>query len=382
MTCKKSVVLFTICILLFDCSSRERSIPVIDLQNPTNAKEIYLSEMLTDIYMVRLETLDEALLGQYTNYLVSERFIITIDNEKILQFTGKGEFIRTLARAGRGPDEFMRVDAFALDKTNDILYINHRGDLKHIVVFDLNKDESKKRIPTGVDNVISQMIVLNDSVLIMVPRMNKEYNLYYLSTSGRILDGIAPPIVKGIGLETSIERVLNDVYYMPKEYDTLYTVKGTRKEPYCFFFVEDRFTFENNEVGNFVYVSVNAPGFLIVNKAHARIILNNDGETFSMNADKLTRYWINKKDHSVSEIKGFYNDYFGIREEIDPWSNYVFLNNDLAFITYPSFDLKKMIKATLESKKLDDTVRLRISTLNEQIGENDNPVLVIGKLRN
>ncbi|MBN1789088.1 MAG: 6-bladed beta-propeller [Bacteroidales bacterium] len=382
MTYKKSFILFSICIVLFNCSSRERSIPVIDLQKPGSVKEIFLSEMITDIYMVRLETSDEVLLGQYTNYLVSEKYIITIDNEKILQFTGKGKFIRTLAKVGRGPDEFMRVDAFALDKINDILYINHRGDSKHIVVFNLSKDESIKRIPTGVDNIISQMIVLNDSVLIMVPRMNKEYNLYYLSTSGRILDGIAPPKVKGIGLQTSIERVLNNVYYMPKEYDTMYTVIRTGIEPYCFFNVEDRFSFENNEVGNFVYISVNAPGFLLANKAHARIEINDDGETYSMNADKLTRYWINKKDHSVSEIKGFYNDYFGIREEIDPWSNYVFVNNDLAFITYPSFDLKKMIKATLESKNLDEVVRHRISILNEQTGENDNPVLVIGKLRN
>ena len=378
---KKAAIILAICLTLFDCSSEKKSIPTIDLQNPNLTKGLNLSEILSDIYVVRLETSDEMLLGQYTNYLVSERFIVTIDYDKILQFSNRGKFIKTLATAGRGPDEFTRVDAFALDGEKDILYINHRGDSQHIIAYDLKKGERIKRIPTGVDNLISQMIVSDDSVLVIIPRMNKEYNLYYLSTSGRILNGIAPPKAKGIGLETSIEKVLHDLYYMPKEYDTLYLVNKSAKEPYCFFNIEDRFTYDNNEIGNFVYLSVNAPNFLIANKVHARIEMNDDGETYSMNGDKITRYWVDKKDFSVCEITGFYNDFFGIDEEFDPWENYLFVNNDLAFISYSAFNLKQLIKETLESENLDKAVKHRISTLNEQINKNDNPILVIGKLK-
>ena len=56
--------------------------------------------------------------------------------------------------------------------------------------------------------------------------MNREYNLYNLTTSGKLINGIAPPEVKGIGLQTSIDMVMNELYYMPKEFDTLYIVKG------------------------------------------------------------------------------------------------------------------------------------------------------------
>ncbi len=378
---KKIAILFAIVLLMFECSPEKKSIPVIDLQNINQTKVVKLSDMLGDIYVVRLETSDGILLGEDTYYLVSEKYIITIDKDKILQFSGNGKYIRNLAKAGKGPDEFLRADAWALDDKKGILYINHRGDSRHIIVFDLGNGERINRISTGVDNLISQMIVLNDTVLAVMPRMNKEISFYDLSTSGRILSVVAPPGAKGIGLESSIEMVSDKLYYMPKEYDTLYLLNGTRKEPYCFFNVEDRFTFDNNETGNFVYLSANAPNFIIANKVHARIKMNSDGETYSMNGDKITRYWVDKHGFSVSEITGFYNDYLGIQEKFKPWQDYLFLSNNLGFIKYSSFNLKQLIEKTLESEKTDRTQKDRILSLNEEINENDNPVLLIGKLK-
>jgi hypothetical protein len=379
----KTLRLIFLLILITSCTGRnpQKPVPFIDLQNPVEAKDLFLSELLDDIRIVQLETADEILLGQYTNYLVGERYIITIDNDKILQFSNRGEFIRKLAKAGNGPEEFLRAEAFALDDKNNILYINHRGDSRHISAFELKTGERIKRIPTGVDNLISQIIVSGDSILTVVPRMNRQYNFYNMTTSGKFVNGIAPPGVKGIGLQTSIDMVMNELYYMPKEYDTLYKVKETSLKPYCFFHIEDRFTYENNEVGNFVYLSANAPGFIIANKAHARIKLNDDGETFSMNADKQTRYYINKNDFAVAEIKDFKNDFLGIDEVLDQWDDYLFITNNLGFVCYSSFELKQKIAKALESKKLDNLIKQKISSLNQEIKENDNPVILIGKLK-
>ena len=379
----KTIMLIFLLILLTSCTggNRQKPVPVIDLQNPRDTRDIYLSELLDDIHIVKLETGDEILLGQYTSYLVGEKFVITIDENKILQFSNNGGFLRTLARAGNGPDEFLRAEVFALDDNNDILYVNHRGDSRNILTFDLKTGNRLKRIPTGVDNLISQIIVSGDSILTVVPRMNKDYNLYNLTTSGKFVDGIAPPDIKEIGLQTSIDMVINELYYMPKEYDTLYLVKGTSYKPYCFFHIEDRFTYENNEIGNFVYLSANTPGFMIANKAHASIKLNDDGETFSMNADKQTRYLISKNDFAVTGIKDFRNDLLGIDEDLDQWANYLYINNNLGYVVYSSFELKQKITKALESNKLDDPVKQRILALNQEIKENDNPVLVIGNLK-
>jgi hypothetical protein len=379
----KTIRFIILIILAASCTggTRQEPVPVIDLQNPGETRDLFLSELLDDIRIVKLETNNEILLGQNTNYVVGERYLISIDNDKILQFSNDGGFLRTLSKAGNGPDEFLRAEAFALDDKNDILYINHRGDSRNILVFDLNTGERIKRIPTGVDNLISQIIVSGDSILTLVPRMNREYNLYSLTTSGKLINGIAPPKVKGIGLQTSIDMVMDKLYYMPKEYDTLYLVNGATYRPYCFFHIEDRFTYENNETGNFVYLSANAPGFIIANKAHAIIKMNEDEETFSKNADKQTRYFINKNDFSVTEIKDIKNDFLGIDEELDQWDNYLSITNNLGFVCYSSFELKQKIEKALKSNKLENTVKQRILHLNQEIKENDNPVLLIGNLK-
>ncbi len=378
---RKTIILLSICLTLIDCSSEKNNIPVINLQSTTQAKVINLSEMLKDVYIVQLETSPDILLGEDTYYLVSEKFIITIDREKILQFSGTGKYIRTLAKEGNGPDEFLRAEAFALDEKNEILYINHRGDSKNIGVYNLKDGKRIKRIPTGVDNLISQIAVLKDTVLVITPRMNQEYNLFYLSTTGRIISGIAPPVVKGIGLQSSIEKVLDKLYYMPKEYDTLYLAENTAKEPFCYFNVEDRFTYDNNEIGNFVYLSLIAPDFMIANKIHAAIKMNGDGETYSMNADKAELFLIDNKNFTVTGVKKFHNDFLGVEDPFDPWQNYLSTTDDLGFLRYSSFNLKQLIKKALETGNLENPIRQRISLLYGQINENDNPILVIGKYK-
>ena len=202
---------------------------------------------------------DSILLGPNTFYLVGDKHIISIDQNKILQFSKDGAFIRILIKAGKGPEEFLRAEAFALDDKNDILFINHRGDSHNISIYNLTNGQRIKRIRTGVDNLISQIIVTGDSILTIVPMMSKEYNFYYLTTSGDFISGFAPPKAKNIGLETSTNFTDNILFYMPKEYDTLYIVNKNSSTPYCFFNIDNRFSYDKNEIGNFVFLSSNAP---------------------------------------------------------------------------------------------------------------------------
>jgi hypothetical protein len=380
-TLKNALLILTICITSIGCTSEKKSTPIIDLQNITQNKLVNLSEMLYDINIVRLDTSKDLMLSENADFLVNERYIVAIDQEKILQFSGEGEFIRVLAKAGRGPDEFIRAEVYDIDDKNDILYLNHRGDSKHIMAYNLKNGALIKKFPSGIDNLLKQMIVVDDSTLVINANMNKEYNLFYLSTAGELINGIAPPEENGIGLMTTIGKVSDNYYYMPKEYDTLYAFDNLALEPCCFFDVDDRFTLDNNETGNFIFLPSIAPKFIIVNKVHAKIKLNDDGETFTMWGDESTLFWIDRADYSVSRITGFHNDYFGIDETFDPWEDYLIVDNDLAYIKYSSFELKQSIEEALDSENLDHEVKQRISSLNEKIDENANPILIIGKLR-
>ena len=376
-------LLFVILILLtVSCVDKDpTSIPTIDLQFSVKSKDINLSDLLVDIKIITLETTDNNLLGQNTYYLVGEKNIISVDQEKILQFSINGEFIRTLSKAGKGPNEFLRAEAFALDEKNDILFLFHRGDPNNILTFNLEDGLLDERIPTRGDNLISQIIVNEDSILIIVPRMNQDFNFYYLTKSGNFISGFPPPKTRNIGLQTSINMVDNQLFYMPKEYDTLFILNNYFFKPYCFFKIDDRFSYINNEIGNFIYLSANAPSFLIANKVHASIILNADGETFSMNADKQTRYFISKKDFSIYEITDYFNDFLGFKENLNQWESYLYVTDDIGYIFYSAFEMKQKIKEILNSGNISNQVRERVVELDKKIDENDNPILFVGKLK-
>jgi hypothetical protein len=356
------------------------TLPTVALQNPKQKKVVRLSEMLSNFSLVKLETSKDILIGEGTKYLVSDKFIITAGPDKILLFSNKGKYIRTIAVTGKGPNEYANIVACTIDDKNGILYINQRDDPGIILAYNLNKNEPVRKIPTGKGNLLYYIVVLSNNVLAISPGNNMEYNILFLSTSGKILSEVSPS--KGIGIGISISKVSDEVYYKPKQIDTLYIINNYKKVPYCYIKVESRATLTNNEKGNFVFLPSIGSNFMIAKKLHAtNIEYNSDYEALRYQIDKSTLYWIEKNDFTASEITGFYNDYFGIEETFNPYNNYLSVCNDFGFIRYSSFELKKWLNKTLESPDLDNSVKLKISKFNDDLNENDNPVLIFGKLK-
>ena len=64
---KKTIIFLAICLTMIDCSSEKKTTPIINLLNANQSKVINLSDMLRDIYIVRLETSEE-ILSCFTHF--------------------------------------------------------------------------------------------------------------------------------------------------------------------------------------------------------------------------------------------------------------------------------------------------------------------------
>lgn len=374
----KFILFLFLCSLQLNCWSQKNTIPEVDLQNPQKTKLVRLSEMISNLSLVKLETSKEILIGQSTKFLVGDKNIIAVGEDKILLFSNTGKYIRTIAVTGRGPNEYENVVACTLDDKNGILYINQRDNPGTILAYNVNKNEPVRKISTGITNLLYYIVVLSDNVLAISPGNNEEYNLLFISTSGKILKKVYPS--KGIGIGITISKAGDIFYYKPKQTDTLYIMENFNKVPYCYIKAENRATLTNHEKANFVILSNIGSNFMIARKLHVTIQLGPNLDKIKYKPDKSAMYWIDKKDFSVSEITGFYNDYFGINEAFSPFLNYLSVCNDFGYISYPAFQLKQWLKKALESPDLDNSLRLKISKFNEGLDENDNPVLIYGKI--
>ena len=124
--------------LVSACDEKKEKSILIDLDQSFDTKEIKLSELADDIRCIPLETNGDFLLpDNNTMYWVSDKYIISISDKDIRQFSSEGKFIRKLANAGKGPDEYSSILSYTVDENKDILYYGHQRDWNHIFAFNL-----------------------------------------------------------------------------------------------------------------------------------------------------------------------------------------------------------------------------------------------------
>ena len=109
--------------LLASCQSKHTEIQVIDIDNPSGSIDLKISDLLDDITIVPLETRDDLLLTTAKDFfIVTDHFILASTGEKLLQFDRKGNYIKTLANRGNGPNEFNKLLSHIVDEQREVLY--------------------------------------------------------------------------------------------------------------------------------------------------------------------------------------------------------------------------------------------------------------------
>ena len=115
--------ILVICIfLLFVSCSPQTVCHVIDIDSPTGSVDLRLSDLLDNITYVPLETREDLLLSTANTFIVTDHYIIVFTNERLLQFNRQGNYIKTLATKGNGPNEFINLRSPLVDHKREILY--------------------------------------------------------------------------------------------------------------------------------------------------------------------------------------------------------------------------------------------------------------------
>ena len=102
-----------------------------------------MSEILDHLSIISFETHPEALLPDYFNVWVGDRYL-AFTKEKVLMFSSEGKYLRKLIEQERGPEEFFIVLGYYVDEKEDLLYLAD-GDRK-IDVVDIQKEKMLQKI--------------------------------------------------------------------------------------------------------------------------------------------------------------------------------------------------------------------------------------------
>jgi len=108
-------------------SASDSTLITIDIPGSIQNKgEVKLSEITSDIEFIQLETNKECLINaEKSECFITGHYILVISRKPVgvMLFDRKGKFIRRIGQVGKGPNEYVYIDAGCIDPRGRFIYL-------------------------------------------------------------------------------------------------------------------------------------------------------------------------------------------------------------------------------------------------------------------
>lgn len=396
-------------LIITSCKESSYEIPTIDFKNFDNKIDLSLSDLISDIRVVPLETREDLLLSNSMPIAIGEKYIIASNKNELHQFDRDGRHIRVLAVQGKGPNEFNQITGFIIDNKNDILYYKdfQSGEVlkrvnletgEHLPAFDFGEKEfyvetidqngnlygfeasryvfrfgDDEAEENGSYNIFSIYDPVKDTV--------KEITTLHPYTPSSASKGM-------LAIESDI-NIINLNYS-----DTLYKYNDGELTKRAIFKLENKMT-DLSTGGEGVNLSYVMSDGIILSKTNTGFQQGQNSEgviTISIKSTISDRIYLNNKGE-VSSINSILFESFGYKkrlqkDEIDaepdetnitigmPRYNYgygFYLLDPIVYI--------QLLEYAIESKDVSEKLKNDYREQLNNIDEESNPILIIGKVK-
>jgi len=367
-----------------------------DLSNNWRSMEkVNLSEIAEAIEYVALETSPECILGPENSLQVTilKDYLVVHDHNKVMRvFDRQGKYLNDVGKIGEGPEEYFQLNKYYIDENRGEIYILSLDSKCMVYGFD---GQFKRQFKAG--GQASRIIVNKDGnigllYLSMTADMQDTARLAWFDSKGKAITSI--PLYQNTTMGGGWYTDSNvDLYYFDGNvrfgeipFDTLYQLEqGKSFEPAWSFepgpksipseVLHNRIRFIT-EINDYTVIY-----FLRETSRHFFLTGGYNSNMYKILCDKETGFAITADLRELARHpyeSGLYNDIDG---GMPFWPNTT--DNDVATICLSPMELLDYLEnqkgqdlSEFDTKKRQEFERL-VSTLNE----NDNPVVMIVKLK-
>lgn len=360
---------------LDDCpviASKTRGLTTLDFSLVKDTFNIPISRLLSDFEFVQLEDKEEALISHPSAFAISDNYIgLSSYPDGYKLFNKKGEFLTTVSSKGGGPDEYWVgvYDSYIDEKNNRIYLLSYRAS--KLLVFDLegNPQEHipfpfhvhKGRFKINVDKKELTMTAL--------PFLDTPSVVWKQDFKGNILQQIdsGPFIVDPGDYSNEINESFNtentdfSVFLWGTIQDSLYHYNEKENNLSPVFTVKWK-----SDIIQHIYGEL--PGFYF-----CRLIYS------PASPDYTPKYPMIIVDKNT--LRGCYANFkFDVLGDIDGASWITFIRGYCIVNMFPHELKEQATQALAQPEKLTPEMGEKLKRLSN-ITENDNNVLLIGKLK-
>jgi hypothetical protein len=376
-----------------------------DLDNCKLSIELKLSDLIEDYRLVSLETINESLLGDFTNIInLSGDYILIEDGNNVYKFSKDGKFIKLLLKNGRGPGETSGSCRYFFNKNNSILYFEDDFiENENIRCYDVKAEKILPSIKKCFPGRWLNFIVFQDSLIMgsiegVMRGESNPYAVFVQNFKGEFIWGIRSNKTFIIPRSDINDNVLQRFEIYPGERstylkylydDTLFTIKDRKLSAYLIpeyknkIHKSNMMPFEGDRFIN--YDSYQGTTYVFVR--HSLFTGWTSEGNFNRAHYNLGFYILNKSNGRYALIQSYTDDFTGKKIDLGKsfrWTPGVdkevslprtSLDGVLYSIYYPH-DLSE-IGSKIKNSVFKNLL-IQLEEIKTNLKETDNPVLLIG----
>ena len=348
------------------------SVTVLDLASVKDTFNIPLSLLLSSFEIIQLENSDEALVSYTSAYAISENYIgLNSYPSAYKLFNRKGKFLRDISVQGQGPSDFLfGIYDSHIDEINNRIYLLSYSANK-ILVFDLEGKVYPPiplpfRVPKGRFHIDAEK---EELFITAVPFIETPYVVWKQDFKGNVLQSIdsKPFVINPSDYSNEVYSSRNTSFM-----DFYLFTWGPRNDSlYHYNIAENQLIPKlaikwDREVARHVYTE-------LPNHYLTRLVIPSS-PTYIPRSPQII---IEKE-----TLRGCYANFkFNMLGNIDGPNYLIFNRGYLIGSMYPH-EIKEQLENVLaHPEKLTPQMKAKVKKLNDRITEDDNNIILLGKLR-
>ena len=351
-----------------------------------------LSDLVESYEVIKLENRDEALIKTYPfGIFASDNYILLNPDaiSPIKLFTRKGQYVADIGGIGQGPGEYKTIHFCMIDEKQKRIYLGP-GRANKILTYDLKgnylsdeaihfkeivhkpciwMDHDKKHVTVvGLpfsENENSNFEISNNVCWVQ----NREGDIVHRIPVNHY--GLIGDYSNALVARRNVDAIsfsISEVPMLRTRPDTLYHYDAVKNiiTP-CF--TIDHVVSENQSACTVLYETSRS--------YWAQVTLYPNDLSSSVSSVRLPAFnvCVSKKDGNVRRIDRFTDPLLGLSHL------FLMMNNGYICISYDPLELMDALDKVLTQTDLEPDVRKRATDLRNSLHENDNDILIIGKLK-
>ena len=379
------------------CKQGPQDIPTINLEKYSGDIDLELSDLLSEIRIVQLESNEHSIISGY-EFAISEDYIVATDENSIKLFDRNGKYIRNLAYRGRGPNEYTNLYSIYIDN-NNILYCS---DGRKVFRIDIDNDTFLDPISTTLTPLVVRGIGKNNlymtrgnTIMRGDPLGNDSTFLFadYNLETGTETAVRSYSTLKALHSYDNLHPYKDELIYVNRNYsDSVFRLKNDHLEPILRVKIEN--SAASNESGYTSFISfVGKPGIILDYREQNVEINEIQGGYSSYTTSKVINYLLYNDKSGLQRINSIFINPLGVKftteEFLESVNNrkmpriyplFSVKTGDYAYYSYDAHRMMDLLEYALsENENNPEADNLRAILAN--LKEDDNPALIIGRVK-